>query len=40
VLFALANTDTDLATHKVLETINVRSIKLNPRFDPAIFSKL
>ena len=40
VLFAFASTDTDLATGKVLETTRVRSIKVNPQFDPAIFSTL
>lgn len=40
VLFAFASTDTDLATHNVLETTSVRSIKVNPQFDPAIFSTL
>jgi hypothetical protein len=40
VLFAFASTDTDLATHKTLETTNVRSLKVNPQFDPAMFSTL
>jgi hypothetical protein len=40
VLFAFASTDTDLATGKILETTSVRSIKLNPQFNPAIFSTL
>jgi hypothetical protein len=40
VVFAFANKDTDLATNKILETTNVRSIKVNPQFDPAIFSAL
>ena len=40
VLFAFAAADTDLATHKVLETTTVRSVKVNPHFDPAIFSAL
>jgi hypothetical protein len=40
ILFAFASTDLDLATHKILETTTVRSIKLNPQFDPAIFGKL
>jgi hypothetical protein len=40
VLFAFASTDTDLATNKILESTNVRSIKVNPHFDPAIFSAL
>jgi hypothetical protein len=40
VLFAFAVADTDLATHKVLETTTVRSIKVNPHLDPAIFSAL
>ena len=40
VLFAFASADTDLATDKVLETITVRSVKVNPRLDPAIFGAL
>ena len=40
VLFAFASFDTDLATGKVLETTTVRSIKVNPQFDPAIFRRL
>jgi hypothetical protein len=40
VLFAFVSTDTELATGKVLETTRVRSIKVNPRFDPVIFSTL
>jgi hypothetical protein len=40
VLFAFASTDTDLATSKILETTRVRSIKVNPQFNPAIFSTL
>ena len=40
VLFAFASTDTDLATGKVLETTSVRSIKVNPQFDSAIFDTL
>jgi hypothetical protein len=40
VLFAFAAADTDLATHKVLETTIVRSVKVNPHFDSAIFSTL
>jgi hypothetical protein len=40
VLFAFASTDTDLATGKLLETTSVRSIKVNPQFDPAIFDTL
>jgi hypothetical protein len=40
ILFAFASIDTDLATYKVLETISVRSIKVNPQFDSAIFSRL
>jgi hypothetical protein len=40
VLFAFAGTDTDLTTHKIVETTNVRSLKVNPQFDPAIFSTL
>jgi len=40
VLFVFASTDTDLATGKVLETTTVRSIKVNPQFDAAIFSTL
>jgi hypothetical protein len=40
VLFAFASTDLDLATFKTLETTNVRSLKVNPHLDPAIFSAL
>jgi hypothetical protein len=40
VLFAFATTDLDLATQRILETTTVRSIKLNPQFDPAIFGRL
>ncbi|HZA38286.1 MAG TPA: hypothetical protein VE486_04020 [Candidatus Baltobacteraceae bacterium] len=40
VLFAFASSDTDLTTDKVLETTTVRSIKVNPQFDPAIFRRL
>jgi hypothetical protein len=40
VFFAFASTDIDLATYKILETTNVRSIKVNPQLDSAIFSAL
>jgi outer membrane lipoprotein-sorting protein len=40
VLFPFASTDTDIATGKVLETTHVRSIKVNPKFNPATFSTL
>jgi len=40
VLFAFAGTDIDLATGKVLETTSVRSIKVNPQFDSAVFGTL
>jgi hypothetical protein len=40
VLFAFASTDTDLATRKLLETTTVRSVKVNPQFNAAIFSTL
>lgn len=40
LLFPFASTDTDLATRKVLETTTVRSITLNPAFDPGVFEKL
>jgi hypothetical protein len=40
VLFPFASTDIDVATGKVLETTSVRSIKVNPQFDPTIFSTL
>jgi len=39
-LFAFADTDIDLATGKVLETTSVRSIKVNPQFDSAVFGTL
>ena len=38
-LFAFVSTDTDLATGKILETTRVRSVKLNPQFDPTIFNR-
>jgi hypothetical protein len=40
VKFPFATTDTDLKTGKVLESTTVKSIKLNPPVDPAIFEKL
>jgi hypothetical protein len=40
VVFGFASTDTDLATGKVLERAEVRGIKVNSSFDPAIFNKL
>lgn len=40
LMFAFVSTDVDLATGKVLETATVRSIKLNPEFDPTIFDSL
>lgn len=40
VLFSFANTETDLKTGKVLETTTVHSIKLNPKVDDALFTKL
>ena len=40
VLFAFAVADTDPATHKVLETTTVRSVKVNPHLDPVIFCAL
>jgi outer membrane lipoprotein-sorting protein len=40
VSFPFATTEIDLATGKVLETTTVRSIKINPQLDSAIFEKL
>jgi hypothetical protein len=40
LLYPFASTDSDLATGKVLETTTVRSITLNPSFDPSVFEKL
>jgi len=40
VLFSFGSTDIDVPTGKVLETTSVRSIKVNPQFNPAIFSTL
>lgn len=40
IFFGFANTDTDLATGKVLERIAVCAIKINSDFDPGIFNKL
>jgi hypothetical protein len=38
--FAFASEDVDLNTGKVLETARVKETKVNPKIDPAIFSKL
>jgi outer membrane lipoprotein-sorting protein len=40
VLFAFAGSETDLKTGKVLETSQIKSIKINPPIDPAFFEKL
>jgi hypothetical protein len=40
VKFPFATTDTDLKTGKVIESTTVKSIKVNPPFDPTIFEKL
>src|SRR5215208_1598134 len=40
VLFAFVSADADLATGKILETIRLRSVRLNPQFDSSIFSTL
>lgn len=40
VLFPFVSTDVDLATGKILETTQVRSVKLNPQFDSLIFDRL
>ena len=40
LFYPFASTDTDLATGKVLERTTVRSITLNPPFDPSVFEKL
>ena len=40
VVFGFANTDTDLATGKVLEQTTVRRVKVNPEYGAAIFNKL
>ena len=40
VQFAFANSETDLKTGKVLETAQIKSIKLNPPIDPSFFEKL
>lgn len=40
LLYPFASTDTDLATGKILERTTVRSITLNPAFDPKVFEKL
>jgi len=40
ILFPFASIDLDLPTHKTLETTIVRSVKVNPEFDPAIFDTL
>jgi hypothetical protein len=38
--FAFASEDVDLNTGKVLESVRVEGIKINPPIDPVIFSKL
>jgi hypothetical protein len=40
VQFAFATTETDLQTGKVLETVAVKSVKINPPLPPTIFEKL
>ena len=40
VMFPFVSTDVDLATAKILETTQVRSVKLNPQFDSTIFDRL
>jgi hypothetical protein len=40
VVFAFTGTDTDLSSGKILERTDVRTIKVNPAFDPSIFDKL
>jgi hypothetical protein len=40
VQFAFANSETDLKTGKVLETAQIKSIKINPPIAPTFFQKL
>ena len=40
VWFAFADEDRDLKTGKVLETAQIKEIKVNPSIDPSIFGKL
>jgi hypothetical protein len=40
VWFAFADEDVDLKTGKVLETTQIKDIKVNPAMDPSIFEKL
>jgi hypothetical protein len=40
VQFAFASSETDLKTGKVLETAQIKSIKINPPIDPSLFQKL
>jgi hypothetical protein len=40
VRFAFAGSETDLKTGKVLETSQIKSIKVNPIIDPSFFEKL
>ncbi len=40
VQFAFASSETDLQSGKVLETTQVRSVKINPPLAPSIFEKL
>jgi hypothetical protein len=40
VRFAFAGSETDLKTGKVLETSQIKSIKINPAIDPSFFEKL
>jgi len=40
VYFGFSNTDTELATGKILERTTITGITLNPNFDAAIFDRL
>ena len=40
VSFAFAGSETDVKTGKVLETSQIKSIKINPTIDPTFFEKL
>jgi outer membrane lipoprotein-sorting protein len=40
VQFAFGGSETDLKTGKVLETSQIKSIKINPAIDPSFFEKL
>jgi hypothetical protein len=40
LVFSFASTETDLRTGKVLETVTVRNVTLNPPIQPGFFETL